>query len=78
MRGALGKDLTNIPISVLNNMVSKDVAMNLRKFKMNAGNKTTSNRSKSRGDQEKDDDKFVRKNSRGKSNDDGAVGSLTA
>ncbi len=63
MRTALGKPLTNIPLSVLNKMVSKDVALSLRKFKLNAGHKTPAKRSKSRGlDLEQDSP-----NSRGKS-----------
>ena len=37
MRGALGAPLTNIPADVLNQIVSKDVARDLRKVKMNAG-----------------------------------------
>jgi hypothetical protein len=50
MRTALGQPLCNIPASVLNKMVSKDVALNLRKYKMNAGGaKTPAKRSKSRG-----------------------------
>jgi hypothetical protein len=55
MRTALGQPLCNIPASVLNKMVSKDVAMNLRKYKMNVGSqnaKTPSRRSKSRAAEE--------------------------
>jgi uncharacterized membrane protein len=47
MRGALGGPLSNIPADVLNQMVSKDVARDLRKFKMNAGSSKT-RRSKSK------------------------------
>jgi hypothetical protein len=50
MRGALGGPLTNIPNDVLNQMVSRDVARDMRKFKLNAGQKPKeSKRSKSRG-----------------------------
>jgi hypothetical protein len=65
MRGALGQPLTEIPAAVLNRMVSKDVALNLRKFKLNAGYKTPSKRSKSRGDRIESPISGVR----GKSND---------
>lgn len=41
MRSALGKPLCNIPVHVLNKMVSKDVALDLRKFKMNGGSHKT-------------------------------------
>lgn len=76
MRGALGQPLCNIPSSVLNKMVSKDVALNLRKYKMNAGTnaKTPAKRSKSRGAQDDLDSPDV-KSRRGKSNDDNS-GSL--
>ena len=46
MRGALGGPLSNIPADVLNQMVSKDVARDLRKFKMNAGTKSRRSKSK--------------------------------
>ena len=55
-------------------MVSKDVARDMRKFKMNAGNKPTSKRSKSRGAQDGDQDSPV--NRRSKSTEDRASGSL--
>jgi len=42
--------LSNISSTVLNKMVSKDVALNLRKYKLGVGAKTPSKRSKSRGE----------------------------
>jgi hypothetical protein len=52
MRETLGKPLCNIPISVLNKMVSRDVANSLRKFKLNPGGHQTNQtkRSKSKGE----------------------------
>lgn len=52
MRETLGKPLCNIPINVLNKMVSRDVANSLRKFKLNPGGHQTNQtkRSKSKGD----------------------------
>lgn len=56
-------------------MVSKEVALDLRKFKMNIGsNKTPSKRSKSRGEEDQSptvrfEDSNLRQRSRGKSND---------
>jgi hypothetical protein len=72
MREALGQPLSNISSTVLNKMVSKDVALNLRKYKLGVGAKTPSKRSKSRG--EEPDSPSVRfenggKKPRGKSND---------
>lgn len=75
MRGALGGPLTNIPNDVLNQMVSKDVARDMRKFKLNAGsNKAQSKRSKSRGPD--DQDSPTRTGGRSKSNEDRTQGSL--
>jgi len=37
MREALGQPLSNISSTVLNKMVSKDVALNLRKYKLGVG-----------------------------------------
>lgn len=74
MRGALGQPLTNIPTDVLNQMVSKDVARDMRKFKMNAGANKASKRSKSRGAQDADQDSPMAR--RSKSNEDRGTGSL--
>lgn len=74
MRTALGQPLCNIPASVLNKMVSKDVALSLRKFKMNAGTtgaKTPSKRSKSRGAEETKES--PKEGKRGKSSDENSL-----
>jgi hypothetical protein len=42
MRTALGRPLQNISSSILNKIVTKDVQMNLRKYKMGAGGRTPS------------------------------------
>jgi len=69
MRTALGQPLSNIPASVLNQMISKDVARDMRKFKLNAGTgtKTASKRSKSRGAE--DSPNSLKGNRRSKSNE---------
>jgi len=72
MREALGQPLSNISSTVLNKMVSKDVALNLRKYKLGVGTKTPSKRSKSRGeDHTEENNRFEKgsRGSRGKSND---------
>ena len=75
MREALGQPLSDISSTVLNKMVSKDVALDLRKFKLAAGQtKTPSKRSKSKGDDGRDSPTTVRfandrSKGRGKSND---------
>lgn len=52
MREALGQPLSDISSTVLNKMVSKEVAMDLRKYKMAVGgNKTPCKRSKSKGEE---------------------------
>lgn len=71
MREALGQPLANISSTVLNKMVSKDVALNLRKYKLGVGSKTPSKRSKSRGEDPDESVKFEKgtKPVRGRSND---------
>ena len=72
MREALGQPLSNISSTVLNKMVSKDVALNLRKYKLGVGAKTPSKRSKSRGEDANEESVRFEKGargSRGKSND---------
>ena len=75
MREALGQPLSDISSTVLNKMVSKDVALDLRKFKLAAGQtKTPSKRSKSKGDDGRDSPTTVRftndrSKGRGRSND---------
>ena len=52
MRTALRQPLCDVSSTVLNKMVSRDVAASLRKYKMNAGNggnTQTPKRSKSNG-----------------------------
>jgi len=44
MRTALGHPLHDISSNVLNKIVTKDVQMNLRKYKMNAGQGRDANR----------------------------------
>ena len=60
MRDILGKPISDIPLNILNQMVNKEVAMSLRKFKMNAGQKSPARRSKSRGTDTTKNDSFVR------------------
>ena len=71
MREALGQPLSNISSTVLNKMVSKDVALNLRKYKLGVGTKTPSKRSKSRGEDPNEESRFEKgtRGARGKSND---------
>ena len=75
MREALNQPLSDISSTVLNKMVSKEVAMDLKKYKMHAGNQP-SRRSKSKGDENCDSPTQVRfedqqrgNRSRGRSND---------
>lgn len=66
MRTALRQPLCDVSSTVLNKMVSRDVAASLRKYKMNAGNggnTQTPKRSKSNGARGDDlDDTQVRFN----------------
>lgn len=74
MRDALGQPLSDISSTVLNKMVSKEVAMDLKKYKMNAGVKpSAAKRSKSKGDESptavRFEDQARQQRSRGRSND---------
>ena len=76
MREALGQPLSDISSTVLNKMVSKEVAMDLKKFKNTAGGVKQTKRSKSKGAEDNEDPAQVRfedqargHRSRGRSNE---------
>ena len=61
MREALGQPLSEVSSTVLNKMVSKEVALDLRKYKKNpTGAKTPSKRPKSRTATQEDETVVVK------------------